>query len=178
MTYFPPSNGTFPWQPYFDKYVFRNFDFLPFLIRIFPNLDTGVLTLFLSAVGHLERLCGNGKKYLFFWLAVSCNDLLFCARNPGALSFHCPRVSPGDQLLAKRPEDSGIEIGISSFSLQFSHFNGFYYFLINFDGIWPWAFRNPVIQDGGPRWPPLKNDDVRRHTTHSFRNWMSVAKKW
>ena len=72
---------------------------------------------FLSAVGHLERLWGNGIKYLFFWSAVSCNDLLFCARNPGALSFHCPRVSPGDQLLTKRPEDSGIEIGISSFSL-------------------------------------------------------------
>ena len=25
--YFDPSNLTFPWQPYFDRHVFRNFDF-------------------------------------------------------------------------------------------------------------------------------------------------------
>ena len=25
-----------PWQPYFDRHVFRNFDFLAFLIRTFP----------------------------------------------------------------------------------------------------------------------------------------------
>ena len=36
MTHLGPSNLTFPWQPYFDGHVFRNFDFLAFLIRIFP----------------------------------------------------------------------------------------------------------------------------------------------
>ena len=68
---------------------------------------------FVSVVGRLERLWGTGIKYLFL-LAASCNDLLFCARNPGALPFHCPRVSPGDQPLTKKPEDSRIEIGSCS----------------------------------------------------------------
>ena len=44
---------------------------------------------------------GKWNTTYFFWLAVSCNDLLFCARNPGALPFHYPRVSPGDQPLTK-----------------------------------------------------------------------------
>ena len=38
-------------------------------------------------------------------------------------------------------------------------FNGYYQLLINFDsfgGFW----RNLEIQDGGPGWPPLKNDYV------------------
>ena len=50
---------------------------------------------FLSVVGRPERLWGNRIRFLFFFrLAVPCNDLLFWARNPGALQFHCPRVSP------------------------------------------------------------------------------------
>ena len=36
MTYLCPNKLTFPWQPYFDTHVFRNFHFLAFLIRIFP----------------------------------------------------------------------------------------------------------------------------------------------
>ena len=31
-----PINLMFPWQPCFDKHVFGSFEFLAFLIRIFP----------------------------------------------------------------------------------------------------------------------------------------------
>ena len=36
MTAAGPIILTFPWQPYFDRHVFRNFQFLAFVIRIFP----------------------------------------------------------------------------------------------------------------------------------------------
>ena len=36
---------------------------------------------------------------------------LFYRRNPAVIKFQFPRVSPGDQPLAKEPEDSGYEIG-------------------------------------------------------------------
>ena len=36
MTCPGPSNLTFPWPPYLESHVFRNFDFLVFLIRILP----------------------------------------------------------------------------------------------------------------------------------------------
>ena len=88
MTNLGPSNLTFPWQPYFDRHVFRNFDFLTFLTRIFP---------------------------VFF-------------------NFHFLR---------------------SFYRL----FNGFCWFLINFDGFGGF-WRELEIQDSGPRWPPLKNDNV------------------
>ena len=34
ISYLGPTNLTFPWQPYFDRHVFRNFDLRAFLIRI------------------------------------------------------------------------------------------------------------------------------------------------
>ena len=64
---------------------------------------------FVSGWSPRETL-GKANKIYFFWLAVSCNGLLFCARNLGTLLFHCPRVSPGDRTLTKKPEDSEIEI--------------------------------------------------------------------
>ena len=36
MTFLGPSDLKFPWHLYFDRHSFRNFDFLAFLIRIFP----------------------------------------------------------------------------------------------------------------------------------------------
>ena len=42
---------------------------------------------------------------------------MFGARNPEALPFHCPRVSPGDQPLTKEPEDYGIEIVVFLFAI-------------------------------------------------------------
>ena len=35
MIFLGPSNLKFPWQPYFDRHVFRNFDFLVFPTKIF-----------------------------------------------------------------------------------------------------------------------------------------------
>ena len=34
-------------------------------------------------------------------------------QNPAVIKFQFPRVSPGDQLLAKGPEDSGYEIELT-----------------------------------------------------------------
>ena len=62
------------------------------------------------AVGLQERLWGTGILFNFFdWLP---RDGLHCyCRNPAVMKFQFPRVSPGDQPLAKEPEDSGYEIG-------------------------------------------------------------------
>ena len=44
------------------------------------------------------------------WPAVGSQGRLFDHRNPGAIKFQYPKVSPGDQPPAKEPEDAGYEI--------------------------------------------------------------------
>ena len=68
------------------------------------NPDPRVLSLLVA----WRDFCGTRIKYLFL-LAVSCNDLLFCVRNPGALRFHCRIVSPGDQPLTKKAVGSRLD---------------------------------------------------------------------
>ena len=56
---------------------------------------------FLSAIGHLERLWDNGMEVRQdFWRKTISRY----TKQP------IPRVSPGDQPLTEKPEDSGIEI--------------------------------------------------------------------
>ena len=72
---------------------------------------------FWSVSGHQERLWRTRKNLnvmfkFFYWL--SRNSLhLFYHTNPGVIKFQFPRVSPGDQPLAKEPEDSGYEYKIT-----------------------------------------------------------------
>ena len=65
----------------------------------------------MSAVGRLERLWGNQIKYIFFWLAVSCNDLTTVLRQRSwrtciPLSQSLSRRPTTD----KEPEDYGLDI--------------------------------------------------------------------
>ena len=59
------------------------------------------------ASGWLPR--ENSKKFKFFLLASAKRLALFYHRNHAVKKFQFPSVSPGDQLLAKEPEDSGYE---------------------------------------------------------------------
>ena len=71
---------------------------------------------FMSAVGRLERLWGNQIKYIFFWLAVSCNDLTTVLRQRSwrtciPLSQSLSRRPTTD----KEPEDYGLDIDFNQF---------------------------------------------------------------
>ena len=76
------------------------------LIHRFNDLSIWISTDFLKWFVSLWSVTSVVR-----FLHVSCNDLLFCAKNPGALPCHCPRVSPGDQPLTKKASGPGIEIG-------------------------------------------------------------------
>ena len=81
MTYLGVNNLTFPWQPYFDKHIFRNFDFLAVLIRIvhvffviFTSLDR------FSVLGLRERKVTEDNN--FFITAQA--QISITARQPRA----------------------------------------------------------------------------------------------
>ena len=66
----------------------------------------------LSAVGRREKLWDNGISWNILWIF----DRLFAEQQPikkfkkYSKKFHYPRVTPGDQLLTKKPEDAGFGI--------------------------------------------------------------------
>ena len=74
---------------------------------------------FWPAVGRQERLCGTGILFNFFGLAALLRLALFYCRNSAVIKFQFPRVSSGDQPLAKEPEDSGWEIGVKIINIVF-----------------------------------------------------------
>ena len=81
--------------------------------KVCINLIPRVPRLFGQWVGA-RRDSGEFEKNLNF--LIGCSGLapqqlpLFYLRNPAVIKFQYPRVSPGKQLLAKEPEDSGYEI--------------------------------------------------------------------
>ena len=87
MTLGSPYDLTFPWQPYFDKHVFQNFDFTYFKIK--QKLS--------SSIFFLDRFM------VFLFVLITFEPIL----------------------------------------------DGFL-------RVW----KNPEIQDGGPRWPPFRYDYV------------------
>ena len=58
------------------------------------------------------------ELYVNFWLAAPLQLASFYRRNHSVMKFQFPRVSPGNQPLAKEPEDSGYEI---AFTLKGAH---------------------------------------------------------
>ena len=55
------------------------------------------------------RSAGRSQEKLWR-IRKNLNFLIGCCRNPAVIKFQYPRASPGDQPLAKEPEDSGYEI--------------------------------------------------------------------
>ena len=79
MTYISPRDLTFPWQPYFDRHVFKNFDFpsfLPFSF-LFPSqwpptikkapLEAGEGC---TRASFPWRMSSNATTIRFLWLAL------------------------------------------------------------------------------------------------------------
>ena len=104
------------------KYVILIFSFLSFLAGIesesvYPLLfcvAQEVLISYLEYSGSLasswspEETLENLKTNLIGCPVMVC---IVLPQNPAVIKFQFPRVSPGNQLLAKEPEDSGYEIG-------------------------------------------------------------------
>ena len=75
---------------------------------------------FLSVVGHLGKTLGQWNESVPGFLAQNNRSLHGTASQEKHILFDFPRVSPGDQPLTKRPEDSGIEIGQNMVAMDFT----------------------------------------------------------